>query len=143
MRPNPPNRALEIFQRSVKQEILKSKPRHNKHNNLTKEERIGLKALKDNPDIVIKKADKGSAVVVMNSTDYLREGYRQLQDTNFYQKIPEYITHRISDKITEQLNLITENNFEYLNIQNPTEARFYLLPKFYKRISQADPYAAQ
>ena len=31
------------------------------------------------------------------------------------------------------LNLITEKNFDYLNIQNPTEARFYLLPKIHKK----------
>ena len=45
----------------------------------------------------------------MKTTDYLREGYRQLEDINFYQ------------------------NFEYLNIKNPTEARFYLLPKIHKK----------
>ena len=33
----------------------------------------------------------------------------------------------------KSLNLITEKNFDYLNIQNPTEARFYLLPKIYKK----------
>ena len=31
------------------------------------------------------------------------------------------------------LNLITEKNFEYLNIKNPSEARFYLLPKIHKK----------
>ena len=123
----------------MKQEIPKSKPKHSKHNNLTKNERISLNALKDNPDIIIKKADEGSAVVIMNTTDYLREGYGQLQDTNFYQKIPTDITSKVSDKIAEQLikmrslNLITEKNFEYLNIKNPTEARFYLLPKIHKK----------
>ena len=138
-RPNPPNITLEIFRRSIKQEILKSKPKKVRHNNLSKQERIGLKQLRDNPDIVMKKADKGSAVVVMNTTDYLREGYRQLQDTNFYQKIPNDITDQISDKIANQLakmrslNLITEENFEYLNIKNPTEARFYHLPKIHKK----------
>ena len=75
----------------------------------------------------------------MNTTDYLREGYRQLQDTNFYQKIPEDITHKISDNIADQLikmrslNLITKKNFEYLNIKNPVEAKFYLLPKIHKK----------
>ena len=75
----------------------------------------------------------------MNTTDYLREGYRQHQDTNFYQKIPHDITDEISDKIVNQqakmrsLNLITEKNFEYLNIKNPTEERFYLLPKIHKK----------
>ena len=101
-RPNPPNRALEIFQRSIKQEILKSKPKTNRNNNLTKQERIGLQSLKD-------------------------------------LKISEDITPKISDKIAEQLNkmrslnLISEKNYDYLNINNPTEARFYLLPKLAKK----------
>ena len=70
-RPSPMNRTLDIFQRSIKQEILKSKFKTKKYDNLTKEERKGLKSLRDNPHITIKKADKGSAVVVMNTTDYL------------------------------------------------------------------------
>ena len=75
----------------------------------------------------------------MNTTDYLREGYRQLQDTNFYQKIQDDITNTISDKVSEELiqmrspNLITEKNFEFLNIKNPTEPRFYLLPKIHRK----------
>ena len=50
----------------------------------------------------------------MNTTDYLREGHRQLQDEQFYQKIPGDITNKISNKIMEELiamkslNLITE-----------------------------------
>ena len=43
-RPYPPNRTLEIFQRLVKQEILKSKPKKTKHNNLTKQEMYEHKA---------------------------------------------------------------------------------------------------
>ena len=73
-RPYPPNRTLDFFQRSIKQEILKCKFKHKRHDNLTKEERIGMRSLTENPRITIQKADKGSAVVVMNTTDYLREG---------------------------------------------------------------------
>ena len=114
---------------------MKSKFKSKRYDNLTKEERKGLKILKDNPHITIKKADKGSAVVVMNTTDYLREGYRQLQDEQFYQKISGDITNKISNSIMEQLitmkplGVITEKNFDYLNIKNPSEARFYLLRK--------------
>ena len=31
------------------------------------------------------------------------------------------------------LDPISEKNFEYLNIKNPTEARLYLLPKIHKK----------
>ena len=95
--------------------------------------------LKSNPEIVIKKADKGSAVVVMNTTDYLREGYRQLSDRNFYIKIREDPTEKISEKICKvlieikNLKLITEKNFEFPNIKNLTAGRFYLLPKIHKK----------
>ena len=69
------------------------------HKKVTKEERLGLKQLSTNPEIVIKKADKGSAVVIMQTTDYLREGYRQLSDRNFYNTLTEDPTLAISNKI--------------------------------------------
>ena len=138
-RPKPPNKTLDLFQRSVKQEILRSKIKPTRYKNTTKNENIGMNKLTSNPHIIIKKADKGSAVLVMNTVDYLREGYRQLQDERFYQKIPNDITHQISDKIAEELtkmqslNLITEKNFDYLNVKDPKEARFYMLPKIHKK----------
>ena len=52
--------------------------------NLSKDEWKGLLELKKNPNIIIKKADKGIAVVIMDTVDYLKEGYRQLSDPNFY-----------------------------------------------------------
>ena len=55
--------------------LLNSKVKKCHQHNLTKEQWKGLMELRKNPEIVIKKADKGSAVVIMNTTDYLREGY--------------------------------------------------------------------
>ena len=69
------------------------------YNNLAKQERQGLLELKNNNHIVIKKADKGSAVVVMNTSDYLREGYRQLSDHKFYQLKPTDETEKYSKSI--------------------------------------------
>lgn len=39
-----------------------------------------IKTIKDNNNIMIKKADKGAAVVILYISDYLREIYRQLDD---------------------------------------------------------------
>ena len=69
--PNPPNKILEIFKRVFKMNLLKAKIPPNQKGNLTKQERLGLTELANNPNIVIKKADKGSAVVVMQTIDYL------------------------------------------------------------------------
>ena len=74
----------------------------------------------------------------MNTTDSLR-GYRQLSDPNFYQLKTEDETHLYSQRIAEillqtrSLNLITEKNIEYLNINKPKEATFYLLPTMHKK----------
>ena len=48
--------------------------------NLTKEERNALYLLRDNPSIIIKEAEKGSALVVWNSEYYLKEANSQLSD---------------------------------------------------------------
>ena len=40
--------------------------------------------LRENSNIVIKKADKGSNVVIQNRTDYIEEGLRQLGENQFY-----------------------------------------------------------
>ena len=39
--------------------------------NLDKEERTAIKTLKQNKNIIIKPADKGAAIVVMDKTDYV------------------------------------------------------------------------
>ena len=100
---------------------------------------MSLKSLCDNPEIVNKKADKGSAVVVMNTKDYLREGYSQLGDRAFYTQIPEDPTHDVSEKITKTLigmknkGLISEENLDFLSPMNCTIGHFYLLPKIHKK----------
>ena len=115
----------------------------------TKDQRKCLKALQDNPEITIQKADKRSALVVMNTKDYLREGYRQVLDTNFCTKIDHDPTKEVSDKISSKLNqmkecgLITDKNYEYLNLKICKYEQFYLLPKIHKKIFQVDQYAVQ
>ena len=74
LKPNPSNGTLDTFKRAFRQNLLMST--NNKHiqPNLSKDEWKGLLELRKNPNIIIKKADKGSAVVIMDTVDYLREG---------------------------------------------------------------------
>ena len=75
----------------------------------------------------------------MNTTDYLREGYRLSSDTKYYTKLPNAPTDTIANNVTKTLSqmrhkgLITEKNFEHLNPDNCTEARFYMLPNIHKK----------
>lgn len=52
--------------------------------NLTELERDALKSLSSRSDIVIREADKGGSVVVLDSEEYNREALRQLEDTTTY-----------------------------------------------------------
>ena len=131
--------SLNVFKQAFKTSLLHSKIKHKSSDNLTKLQRNISKELCDNPEIVIKEADKGSAVVVMNTKDYLREGYRQLGDNAFYTQITKDPTNEVSEKITNTLvamrnkDLITEENLDFLSPTNCTIGHFYLLPKIHKK----------
>ena len=49
--------------------------------------RNALYLLRDDPSIIIKEADKGSAVVVWDREDYLRDPHSQLSDKNVYREV--------------------------------------------------------
>ena len=96
----PPNthQSLEVFSLAFKS------PKTIRKTNLIKQQTQGLRELSQNPDIVTKKTDKGTAIVVMNTKDNLREGYRQLNDKDFYCKLDHDPTSKIKDKIDETLS---------------------------------------
>ena len=73
--PGPPNlEAMIVCNEQNYSHRPNYRPSH--RNNLTPNECIALKELCNNKTIIIKPADKGSAVVVMQREDYLKEGYR-------------------------------------------------------------------
>ena len=107
---------------------------------MTREERSALKALQNDTSIVIKEADKGSAVVVWDRDDYIKEANSQLQDPKVYeetsldsQSLSDAIFHILSKMKSKEE--ITDKNIQYFMINNPQLARFYLLPKIHKRLN--------
>ena len=56
------------------------------HSNLTKGERNALYLLRDDASVIIKEADKGSAVLVWDREDYLREANSHLSDKEYIEK---------------------------------------------------------
>ena len=139
------NHTLDTFLTTIRSELLKFESKHNKKHNLKQEEYTGLKELSKNKHIIIKKAAKGSAVVVMNRRDYIREGYRQFSDKKFYTKLDYDPTNKVAEKLRtiliEMLNekLITEKNFDYFTNQDFCEGRLYLLLKIHKTGSPGKP----
>lgn len=133
------NTTLESFIDNVKTEIISTVESYtNNFDNLSSDERTALRNLRSNVEIVIKPADKGSAVVVMDKSAYIREAERQLNDDRFYMKLEEDPTEKFSDEITKELTkmntlgYIDDKTLEYLTPDNPKAGRFYLLPKIHK-----------
>jgi len=106
--------------------------------NLSVQEKEALTILKNNTNIVIKKADKGSAVVIQNRIDYINEGLRQLSDSNFYQEVPEDLTNKHNKEVSELINEmvvtgeISKDCAKYLYNAQPRTPQLYLLPKIHK-----------
>ena len=90
--------------------------------------------------IGIKPADKGSAVVIQNTKDYVAEGLRQLKNEKFYKESPVDLTDvhvaQITSVVTEMFNNkgISKKCKEYLLNYEIRPARFYTLPKIHKGI---------
>ena len=74
-------------------------------NNLSCKEHEALTELKQNKEINLKKADKGSTTVVMNKTDKIREGQRQIDDKHNYRPLSDPMVKEMHSKV---LRLITD-----------------------------------
>ena len=114
--------------------------------NLTKGERNVIYSLKDDNFIKIKDADKGSAVVVWERDDYLREAKNQLNDKNVYKELTRDVEGHLEKIIKTVLKKvrgrrdISDSTLDCFLVNNPKLGRSYLLPKIHRgfRMCQDD-----
>ena len=109
----------------------------NTPSNVTKEEQNAIKELKENRNIVIKKADKSNVFVIMDTSFYRNK--LVLQD---HLATPVYeITTEDADKkvFNEQIKLmqkhkkcLTSNEFKYITNYEWKSSNFYANPKIAK-----------
>ncbi|CAJ0963613.1 unnamed protein product [Ranitomeya imitator] len=108
--------------------------------NLTLSERQSLQSLQSDSSLIIKPADKGGAIVIMDKSDYLREIRRQLDNTTVYQKLDSNPTQAIRNRISRILQQYTElgvldlKTCNYLTNDHPVTPVFYTLPKIHKNV---------
>ena len=116
--------------------------------NLPSDERLALKHLRQRTDIIIKPADKGSAVVVLSKEDYIKEADRQLNESVFYRKLSADPTSQYSTEVKQCVDsmfrrgLIDKRVKDFLVPHHPRAARFYLLPKIHKPGNPGRPIVA-
>ena len=115
---------------TFEERIVKSK------NNLTKSERKGLQELKVNKDIIIKEADKGGCVVVMDTQHYVNMIMSQLSDKKTYQTTKSNCDKKVMENLSEFAKryekVLTGKEKQFLTKFRFKTSNFYGLPKIHK-----------
>ena len=111
--------------------------------NLLKEEYMALKALSRNKDIIVTRPDKGSGVVILDRSDYIRKVELILEDTSKFDlaknqdifKISRTIETRVRNYLRDKVykkNLIFEEVYKSLYPNGSHIGILYGLPKCHK-----------
>ena len=116
-----------------------------RYSNISQEEWRTVRSLADDRSIVIKKADKGSCVVVWDRWDYIKETEKQLGDSTVYKEI-NYNKKIVSQLVDSSNKYFTKTNssgyisykemkyFTYEHKKACNLGKLYLLPKIHKRL---------
>lgn len=129
---------LDAYIHCVTEKFLKSKLETSHEENLTNHEKKALINLSNNRDIIIKKADKGSATVIINTSDYQKMVQVHLDNGNFYCQTKNDLTEHHNNVVNKKLNSmlikgeISEKIYRGLTNGKPKTAQIYVLPKVHK-----------
>ena len=110
---------------------------HKPKPNITKEERIAFTELKKDPSRMVLTADKGVALVIMNTEDYIKKA-EDLLEHHTYRSIASDPTMRLKNKLITLLKSIKAKGGMKKEVYKrlyPTGARspkFHGLPKIHK-----------
>ncbi|VDI50561.1 Hypothetical predicted protein [Mytilus galloprovincialis] len=138
--PNFANTAIENYIFATKIELGRIHL-HKFKDNLTKSERMALQSLKQNKEIVIKKADKNSSTVILDKKNYIEQALSQLNDGIHYEQIAISHCTEIYNLIESKVKILHEQShiddisLRYLldtKVEKIQVGRLYLLPKIHK-----------
>lgn len=137
---------LDMYITAVQNDVIRAyKSQKPGRQNLSRKERDALEALSKRTDVVIKPADKGGGIVVMDKDKYLEEGIRQLSNTQFYQHLEADPTPAHQKFVADTLDRLAKDGdiskrlCTALTAPNPSPGRFYMLPKIHKKGNPGRP----
>ena len=145
---NPPtgHSNLEVFLSQIEHELFQIPDKCLPYSNLSMDEWQAIRSLAEDRSIVIKKADKGSCVVVWDRLDYLSEAEKQLGDKSICKHVSfndKILRDLIETSIKMFLKLkrkgsISEKKMKFFvyNYKNASNlGKLYFLPKIHKGLS--------
>ena len=113
--------------------------------NVTTEERMALKTLREDETVKILPADKGRVTVIMDAAEYDRKSRLLLDDTTTYTRLRSDPTARYKSKLTAKLKKwkdeekIIYGQWKYLYPTSENHPKFYGLPKIHKKDAPLRP----
>ena len=104
---------LNQFISSIKNGIINlcNKKYINHEQNITVDEKLAIKNLQANQDIIIHSADKGGKIVIMNRNEYIEECKKQLSDSTFYEQTDESNLQNQNTKLRNEIMNLKANNY--------------------------------
>ncbi|KAK3106951.1 hypothetical protein FSP39_003763 [Pinctada imbricata] len=115
------NRWLDQYVTEVKNDIIKGLKRDFKMN-VTKGEENALKSLMNDNSIIIRPADKGSGIVIIDADSYKTDIEKELLSNGTYEQIPETTVQKLDRKLKKTVNDM------YKNGVITSDMKKYLLP---------------
>ena len=115
--------------------------------NISANERKAISSLKRNSEINLKKADKGTTTVIMDTAQKIQEGSQQLSDDKFYKPLPSPIVPETTRKVYAIVNKlfrsghIDKMTHKWLttDLKQPRIPEFYTLTKIHKKTPVGRP----
>ena len=99
------DKCLDKYSQAVKNDIISGLKRNFKMN-LTREEEMAMKTLLNDSSIIIRPADKGSGIVIMNTEDYTNKLENEMKDNGTYAEVAEDKTKKIENKVKKLIKQI-------------------------------------
>ena len=124
--------------RKLSENLDKIPTKKKNYSNISKEEQKSLFNLRNNKDIIIKKADKGGNIVIMNTSYYVQKVNETLYNKNIYEKCKlkaiKSSMNRIKKFVKNNKKYFDSQNYEsnYISNFDYNPSSFYGLPKIHK-----------
>ena len=116
---------MDTYIELVKNDIVNNLKKGGKLN-LSSDEKDAFYSLLHNENIVIRPADKGSGIVVVDKTEYIHRLLKEMTDSESYKEIPQDLTETATKTVKKFVNKMFKEGVINKDLQQ------YLIPKYPK-----------
>ena len=138
--------ALENYLEETKLEIASAIFRP-QFDNISANQKNAISALKRNNKINLKKVDKGTTTIILDTAQKIDEGLQQLSNDKFFKSLSSPIVQNIARKGNELVNKLYRSGYIHvmthkwlsIGLKQPRIPEFYTLTKIHKKTPVGRP----